>query len=371
MNQFHKIILCSTLLIPSLTPMTTFAIDKDAVQKNGEKNDKNSHKKIQEASESSTKEQASQGHDIKSEAYTMFDTYSKGFGELEANYGRLSDENTSSGFKAYLAQISQNKENAALNYKLAAQKAGKYSISADGLVSSQDKADNLVDSMFGSDEKKKEALQSQGSSQKDNKVSTDGNVFGGDYFELVNKDKSDFENSQSNTIKEFGQQSNSNQNTLNSSKGESIRVEENAKNTYNTIQKSYTSLREAIKKSTDAYSQAKKEATQKKFSAKVAGFDAAKNAANPKNATLKATKPKTASKSGTSSSKGSKNSTKTVSQSTLFANAKKKAEQDYLQKAEQKKSETKKPAMTSKEKLDSAIEKKAQEAAKKNNWKKK
>lgn len=352
-------------------PVTTFAIDKDAVQTNGDKNNKDSSQKIKESSNAASKEQSNKGHNITDESYDMYDTFSKGFGELESNYGRLGDENMSSGYKTYLTQISQNKENSALDYKLAAQKAGKYSISANGLVLNQEKADDLANSMFGADEKKQEAMKNQTQMNKEDKISIDGNAFGSQYFESVNNNKTDFENSQTNSLKEFGKQENTNQNTLNTSKEEINNIKKQTEDKSNAIQKNYISLKETIKKSTDMYSQDKKKATNIKFSAKVAGFDAAKNAANPKNATLKATKPKTTSKSGTASSSSSKTSTQTVSQSALFADAKKKAEQDYLQKAEQKKSETKKPSITSKEKLDSAIEKKVQEVAKENNWKKK
>lgn len=320
------------LLIPTLSPATVFAADND-IKTNEKRNEKESSQKIKEASEASSKSQADKGHNITDEAYLMYDEMVNGFKELQINYGNLGDENMSSGYKAYLTQISKNKENSALNYKLSAQKAGKYSISSEGLVLNQDKANDLADSMFATDESKKESLKNSEESQKGNadnssSMTIDKNVFGSQYQQSVKNNNEQFSQSKEDASKEFGQSQKLNEEKLKNSQENGQKIEKKAKDTSNAIQESYTSLKEQIKNNIKTYSEEKRIATNIKFSAKVAGFDAAKQAANPKNATLKATAPKTPSlkKSGSNSSSAS-----TASQSSLFESAKKKAEQDFLQ----------------------------------------
>lgn len=304
--QLGKFLLCSTLLLPTLSPVTALAIDKDGVKTNEKKNSEDSSKKIKETSESSSKDQKDKGHNIKDEAYLMYDEMVNGFGELQMNYGNLGDENMSSGYKTYLTQISENKENSALNYKLAAQKAGKYSISTNGLVLSQDRANDLADSMFATDESKKDALKNSQNSKNDsndafdNKISIEGNNFGSQYQQSVINNEEKSASSQADISKEFGKDKQLNKNKLNNAQKAGQKFEKNSKNASNVILKNYVSLKETIKSNINTYNKEKLVATNIKFSAKVAGFDAAKKAANPKNATLKVTKPKvpTLKKSG-------------------------------------------------------------------------
>lgn len=342
-TQLSKLLLCSTLVLPILSPATVFAIDKDAVKTNGKKNSEDSSQKMKEASESSSKDQKSNGHNIKYEAYHTYDSMVNEFRTLQANYGNLGDENMSSGYKSYLVQISKNKENSSLSYKLAAHRTGKYSISTDGLVLSQDKANELADSIFATDESKKESLKNSQASQKEsndeseNKISIEANAFGSQYQQSVIDNEKKSIDSQTAISKEFGKDKQLNKDKLNDAQKAGQNFTKKSENTSKSIIRNYANLKATIKNGISTYNKEKIFATNIKFSAKVAGFDAAKKAANPKNATLKVTKPKTQAlkKSGSSSSNPSH------SQNSIFENTKKKAEQEFLKNVERDKKTSK------------------------------
>lgn len=317
-NKMIPILVSATVLVPTLTPIQTFAIDKNAVTTNGIQYAKDSADKIQSGKESAKKEQSAAGHDIQSEAYSTFDTMASGFATLQKNYGNLGSTNMSPGYKEYLNTISTNKENSALSYKLAAQKSGKYSISENGLILREEKANDLANSMFSNDEEKKNALeQSQKEKEKQNLLNenkTDkenegdgkfggsvvsGNAFGSQYQSTLEKDEEKIDKAQQDKNNKWNQAFGKTNEDKSKAEADAKKKFEEAKSKSEAgnkageaeskiITKNYDAIQKQLAAEQDKFEKEDKQYSSVKFSAKVAGFDAAKKAANPSNAKIKA-----------------------------------------------------------------------------------
>lgn len=289
-----KALVAVALVLPSMSPMTALAINKNAVEENEKENGEKSAQAVEEHNGAAKQQQDSYGVNIEGEAYATFADMKANFVAMQSQYGDLTETNMSTGYKTYLSQIQADNENMALTYKLIAQKSGSYSVSENGLVLSQDKANALVDSMFATSQSKQDALNAEDKENTQNETETDlntessnitgdieitGNAFGSQYQQSVQNNQQQANDYQNEVQDNMNNSQKEQQSLLNSALKDVQKTEDSSQKTNKAIVNSYDSLKSQITASQKTVKSNAKEAANKKFTSVCAGFNAAKKAA--------------------------------------------------------------------------------------------